>query len=192
MVRKALRLCLWEWLGPGGLPGLQNLWRVALRAAVGSTPIHSRLFWSFMSYPEIDVLTSHVSRVFRVEDVTAGEPREWIARYRGSLLNEDERKLCWFETSYNSLVESIIESDYYSSVLEEIKKGNEISSTLIANNLQEQKNLENQSSEILDRIKNLLNILVNTANKVKEGKFANHSKEISQEMIVSVLGEVKD
>jgi hypothetical protein len=36
-------LILWEWLGPGGLPGLQNLWRVALRAAVGSTPIHSRL-----------------------------------------------------------------------------------------------------------------------------------------------------
>ena len=34
---------VWEWLGPGGLPGLQNLWRVALRAAVGSTPIHSRL-----------------------------------------------------------------------------------------------------------------------------------------------------
>jgi len=32
-----------EWLGPGGLPGLQNRWRVALRAAVGSTPIHSRL-----------------------------------------------------------------------------------------------------------------------------------------------------
>ena len=31
-----------EWLCPGGLPGLQNLWRVALRAAVGSTPIHSR------------------------------------------------------------------------------------------------------------------------------------------------------
>jgi len=35
--------CAWEWLGPGGSPGLQNLWRVALRAAVGSTPIHSRL-----------------------------------------------------------------------------------------------------------------------------------------------------
>ena len=33
-----------EWLGPGGLPGLQNRRRVALRAAVGSTPIHSRLF----------------------------------------------------------------------------------------------------------------------------------------------------
>ena len=44
LIRVSLRvLCLWEWLGPGGLPGLQNLWRVALRAAVGSTPIHSRL-----------------------------------------------------------------------------------------------------------------------------------------------------
>ena len=37
--------CPREWLGPGGLPGLQHLWRVALRAAVGSTPIHSRLFF---------------------------------------------------------------------------------------------------------------------------------------------------
>jgi hypothetical protein len=35
--------CRREWLGPGGLPGLQHRWRVALRAAVGSTPIHSRL-----------------------------------------------------------------------------------------------------------------------------------------------------
>jgi hypothetical protein len=43
-IRLSLRL-LWEWLGPGGLPGLQNLWRVALRAAVGSTPIHSRLIF---------------------------------------------------------------------------------------------------------------------------------------------------
>src|SRR5688572_29527864 len=43
-LRLSLRIfCTWEWLGPGGLPGLQNLWRVALRAAVGSTPIHSRL-----------------------------------------------------------------------------------------------------------------------------------------------------
>ena len=43
-----------------------------------------------MVYPEIDILTNHVSRVFRVEDVTAGEPKEWIARYRGYLLNEDD------------------------------------------------------------------------------------------------------
>ncbi len=32
----------WGWLGPGGLPGLQNRWRAVMRAAVGSTPIHSR------------------------------------------------------------------------------------------------------------------------------------------------------
>jgi Zn-dependent protease len=43
-----------------------------------------------MSYPEIDVLTSHVSRIFRVEDATAGEPKEWIVRYRGHLLHEQD------------------------------------------------------------------------------------------------------
>jgi membrane-associated protease RseP (regulator of RpoE activity) len=43
-----------------------------------------------MPVPEIDVLTSQVSRIFRVEDVTAGEPKEWIARYRGHLLNEED------------------------------------------------------------------------------------------------------
>lgn len=42
-----------------------------------------------MSFPEIDLLTSQVSRIFRVEDVTVGNPKEWIARYRGSLLSED-------------------------------------------------------------------------------------------------------
>lgn len=42
-----------------------------------------------MSFPEIEVLTNHVSRVFRVEDVTAGNGRELIARYRGYLLSED-------------------------------------------------------------------------------------------------------
>ena len=42
-----------------------------------------------MLFPEIDILTSHVSRIFRIEDVTAGEPKEWIARYRGVLLTDD-------------------------------------------------------------------------------------------------------
>ena len=42
-----------------------------------------------MPYPEIEVLTSQVSRIFRVEDVTAGEPNEWIARFRGRLIVED-------------------------------------------------------------------------------------------------------
>ena len=43
-----------------------------------------------MPVPEIDILTSYVSRIFRIEDVTAGEPKEWIARYRGHLLNEED------------------------------------------------------------------------------------------------------
>lgn len=42
-----------------------------------------------MSFPEIDLLTSYVSRIFRVEDVTAGNRTELIARYRGHLLTED-------------------------------------------------------------------------------------------------------
>jgi len=42
-----------------------------------------------MTLPEIDLLTSRVARIFRVEDVTMGNPKEWIARYRGYLLSED-------------------------------------------------------------------------------------------------------
>jgi len=42
-----------------------------------------------MSFPEIDLLTSHVSRIFRIEDVTMGNPKEWIVRYRGHLVGED-------------------------------------------------------------------------------------------------------
>ena len=42
-----------------------------------------------MPIPEIDVLTGFVSKIFRVEDVTAGNPKEWIARYRGHLVSED-------------------------------------------------------------------------------------------------------
>src|SRR5512146_3196016 len=43
-----------------------------------------------MAIPENEVLNNLVSRVFRVEDVTLGEPaRGLIARYRGHLLNED-------------------------------------------------------------------------------------------------------
>jgi len=43
-----------------------------------------------MTVPEIDFLTSQVSRIFRVEDITVGNPKEWVARYRGYLLNEEE------------------------------------------------------------------------------------------------------
>ena len=54
-----------------------------------------------MPIPEIDVLTSHISKIFRVEDVTAGNPKEWVARYRGQLLNEDTA------ASYDQLADSV-------------------------------------------------------------------------------------
>jgi len=42
-----------------------------------------------MSTPEIEILNSHVSKILRIEDVTLGNPQEWIVRYRGTFLNED-------------------------------------------------------------------------------------------------------
>ena len=42
-----------------------------------------------MPFLETEILSSHVSRIFRVEDVTLGDSRQWIARYRGHLLSED-------------------------------------------------------------------------------------------------------
>lgn len=43
-----------------------------------------------MAIPDNEILSSLVSRVFRIEDVTLGEPaRGLIARYRGHLINED-------------------------------------------------------------------------------------------------------
>src|SRR5215213_4940211 len=55
-----------------------------------------------MPVPEMDILTGHVSRVFRVEDVTAGEPKEWIARYRGYLLNPEDSV-----TAYDQLADAL-------------------------------------------------------------------------------------
>jgi membrane-associated protease RseP (regulator of RpoE activity) len=43
-----------------------------------------------MSFPETDVFTNLVARVFRVEDVTSEDPRKgFFLRYRGQLLSED-------------------------------------------------------------------------------------------------------
>jgi membrane-associated protease RseP (regulator of RpoE activity) len=43
-----------------------------------------------MSFPEPEVLTSLVSRIFRIEDVTLGDSQKgWIVRYRGLLLSDD-------------------------------------------------------------------------------------------------------
>jgi membrane-associated protease RseP (regulator of RpoE activity) len=54
-----------------------------------------------MSYPELEVLNSYVSRIFRVEDVTAGDPRQWIVRYRGQLLSDDS------VAAYDQLAETV-------------------------------------------------------------------------------------
>lgn len=42
-----------------------------------------------MTIPETEILSSLVTRIFRVDDVTAGDPRQFIVRYRGQLLSED-------------------------------------------------------------------------------------------------------
>lgn len=54
-----------------------------------------------MPFPEIDVLTNYVSRIFHVEDVTAGNGKDLIARYRGRLVNEDS------VAAYDQLAEAV-------------------------------------------------------------------------------------
>ncbi len=54
-----------------------------------------------MPLPETEVLTSHVSKIFRIDDVTAGDPREWIVRYRGQLLGENT------VAAYDQLAEAV-------------------------------------------------------------------------------------
>jgi membrane-associated protease RseP (regulator of RpoE activity) len=55
-----------------------------------------------MSTLEIEELTRFVSRVFRIEDVTSGDPQKgYLARYRGQLLDEDSAEL------YDRLADSL-------------------------------------------------------------------------------------
>jgi membrane-associated protease RseP (regulator of RpoE activity) len=55
-----------------------------------------------MAFPEQDVLNSIVSRVFKIEDFTLGDPQKtFIARYRGHLYSEDS------EAAYDQLAESL-------------------------------------------------------------------------------------
>ncbi|MBI5935993.1 MAG: site-2 protease family protein [Chloroflexi bacterium] len=43
-----------------------------------------------MSFPEPEILNSLVARIFRIDDVTTGDPQKgWIVRYRGHLLDGD-------------------------------------------------------------------------------------------------------
>lgn len=54
-----------------------------------------------MLYPELDILTNHVARIFRIEDVTSGNGKEMIARYRGHLVGEDT------VAAYDQLAEAV-------------------------------------------------------------------------------------
>ena len=54
-----------------------------------------------MSFPEIEVLTSFVSKIFKIETVTTGKTNEWIVQYHGHFLNEDTL------TAYDQLAEAL-------------------------------------------------------------------------------------
>jgi hypothetical protein len=54
-----------------------------------------------MTFPDLDVLTRHVGRIFQIEDVTSGNGRELIARYRGHLLGGDS------VAAYDQLAEAV-------------------------------------------------------------------------------------
>ena len=59
-----------------------------------------------MAIPDNEVLNSFVARVFRIEDVTLGEPaRGLIARYRGQLISEDT------VAAYDQLADSLKQYD---------------------------------------------------------------------------------
>jgi membrane-associated protease RseP (regulator of RpoE activity) len=94
----------WEWMSPGGLPGLQNRWRVALRVAVGSTPMHSRLQIiaregkKALIMEQIEQHTLHleeirkqVDRVFGVtRPLIGGAEQPYVVKYFGQLLLDSE------------------------------------------------------------------------------------------------------
>lgn len=55
-----------------------------------------------MSFPEPEILNSLVARIFRIDDVTTGDPQKgWIVRYRGHLLDSDSA------AAYDLLADSV-------------------------------------------------------------------------------------
>ena len=55
-----------------------------------------------MSFPETEVFTNFVSRIFRIDDVTSEDPRKgFFLRYRGELLSEDSAE------AYDQLAEAL-------------------------------------------------------------------------------------
>jgi Zn-dependent protease len=55
-----------------------------------------------MTFPDSEILNSLVSRIFRIDDVTTGDPQKgFLVRYRGHLLNEDSA------TAYDTLADAL-------------------------------------------------------------------------------------
>ncbi|HMZ08852.1 MAG TPA: site-2 protease family protein [Anaerolineales bacterium] len=72
-----------------------------------------------MSFPETEVLTNLVARVFRIVDVTSMDPQKgFFLRYRGQLLNEDSAQ------AYDQLAESL--SSYNITPLFRIEDGGQV------------------------------------------------------------------
>ncbi len=72
-----------------------------------------------MSFPETEIFTSLVSRVFRVDDVTSEDPRKgFFLRYRGELLNEDSAQ------AYDQLADLL--SPYNAMPLFRIEEGRQV------------------------------------------------------------------
>jgi membrane-associated protease RseP (regulator of RpoE activity) len=72
-----------------------------------------------MSFPETEIFTSCVTRVFRIEDVTSEDPRKgFFLRYRGELLGEDSAK------AYDQLAESL--SPYNAMPLFRMEEGRQV------------------------------------------------------------------
>ena len=86
----------WGWLSPGGFLGLQNRWRVAARAAVGSTPIHPRLNQSSNMTNTINQtqLLSIISSYFEIESTQFSDADDsFKLRCIGRLIDQDTEKL---------------------------------------------------------------------------------------------------
>ncbi len=72
-----------------------------------------------MSFPETEIFTNIVSRVFRINDVTSEDPRKgFFLRYRGELLNEDSAQ------AYDQLAELL--SPYNTISLFRIEDGHQV------------------------------------------------------------------
>ncbi len=72
-----------------------------------------------MSFPETEVFTNLVSRVFRIDDVTSEDPRKgFFLRYRGELLSEDSAE------AYDQLAESL--SPYNAMPLFRMEDGHQV------------------------------------------------------------------